>query len=386
MMRPMKLAGDQLMFGEGCLAHLETLPFKKAFIVTSGRILEETGILPKVREHLTNAKMQTTTFYDVEPDPSFNTIMAGANEMKKFNPDVIIAVGGGSAMDAAKGMWIYYEHEELSTLEEILPPNQFPTLRNKAKMVCIPSTSGTASEVSRSIVVTDNVTGFKHGLGNMEMMPDYAICDPLVTASMPKSLTAATGMDALTHAVEAFTSNRANHVSDVLAVSAIKDIINNLVNAYNEPTNLVYRENMLNASVVAGMAFTNVSLGIVHSIAHTLGSYFHVPHGLANAIMLPYVIRFNMLESQGKKRYQELEEQLNLSSIINTIEDMNKKMNIPASLNEIIKDEDLFTSKIEEMAAMSLKDGCTKTNPVIPTFDQFKYIIKAAYHKELIGE
>ena len=380
MMRPMKFAGQQLMFGEGCLAHLETLKGSKAIIVTSGDILDKTGILPRVRTHLKNANIESKTFYDVEPDPSFGTVIKGAEMMKEYQPDLIIAVGGGSAMDAAKGMWIFYEHPSLSKLAEILPPNTFPKLRNKAIMVCIPSTSGTASEVSRSIVITDDNTGFKYGIGNMEMMPDIAICDPLVTATMPGFLTAATGMDALTHAVEAFTSKRANYLSDILAIQATKDIVDNLELAYNNPKDLEYRENMLNASVVAGMAFTNVSLGIVHSMAHTLGSYFHVPHGVANAMLLPYVIQYNSRDEDAKVRYQLLADKCEVKSFYETVLKMNKNLKIPKTLKEYIKDDMTFDNKLDELAAMSLKDGCTKTNPVIPSFDQFKEILNAAYY------
>lgn len=380
MMRPMKIAGKELMFGVGSLAHLETLKATKAVIVTSGDILEKTGILPMVRKHLQNVDIESITFYDVEPDPSFSTIMKGAQVMKEYQPDVIIAVGGGSAMDAAKGMWIYYENELLTTLADILPPNPFPSLRNKAHMVCIPSTSGTASEVSRSIVVTDDKTGFKFGIGNMEMMPDIAICDPLVTATMPPFLTASTGMDALTHAVEAWTSNRSNYISDILALPAIVDIVDNLELAYNNPTDLLYRENMLNASVVAGMAFTNVSLGIVHSMAHTLGSYFHVPHGVANAMLLPYVIKFNSKDEDARDRYQQLSDICGVDSFYERVLEMNRNMKIPATLKEYIKNDTEFDKKLDELAAMSLKDGCTKTNPVIPTFEEFKLILDAAYY------
>ena len=380
MMRPMKFAGKELMFGEGCLAHLETLKGTKAVIVTGGDILDKTGILPIVRKHLENANIESITFYDVEPDPSFSTIMKGAQVMKEYNPDLIIAVGGGSAMDAAKGMWIYYENETLTTLADILPPNPFPTLRNKAHMVCIPSTSGTASEVSRSIVVTDDNTGFKFGIGNMEMMPDIAICDPLVTATMPPFLTASTGMDALTHAVEAWTSTRANYLSDILALPAVVDIVDNLELAYKNPKDLQYRENMLNASVVAGMAFTNVSLGIVHSMAHTLGSHFHVPHGVANAMLLPYVIQFNSKNEDAQDRYQQLADICGVDSFFERVQEMNKNMGIPSKLKEFIKDDIEFENKLDELAAMSLKDGCTKTNPVIPTFEEFKIILNAAYY------
>lgn len=380
MMRPMKIAGKELVFGQGCLEHIETLQGTKAIIITSGDILEKTGILPIVRNHLENANIESKTFYDVEPDPSFSTVMKGAEMMKEFNPDLIIAVGGGSAMDAAKGMWIFYEHPHLSSLAEIMPPNTFPKLHNKALMVCIPSTSGTASEVSRSIVITDDSTGFKYGLGNMEMMPDIAICDPFVTKTMPGFLTASTGMDALTHAVEAFTSNRANYLSDILAIQATKDIVENLELAFNNPENLEYREYMLNASVIAGMAFTNVSLGIVHSMAHTLGSYFHVPHGVANAILLPYVIKYNSHNKEAADKYQQLANKCGVESFYQVVVKMNENLKIPKNLKEYIKDDIAFDQRLNEMALMSLKDGCTKTNPVIPSYEEFRKILDAAYY------
>ena len=206
MMRPMKLAGSELMFGEGCLEYIKTIKVEKVSIVVGGKSMERSGMLAKVEGYFHEAGAETMVISGVEPDPSFETVMRGAQEMLGFGPDLIVGLGGGSAMDAAKAMWIFYEHPELKTMESVLPPNEFPKLREKARLCCIPSTSGTASEVSRSIVISDNETGLKHGLGNMEMMPDIAICDPEVTVSMPAKITAETGMDALTHALEALVS------------------------------------------------------------------------------------------------------------------------------------------------------------------------------------
>ena len=244
MMRPMKLAGQQLMFGQGCLAHLKTLDTKRAIIVTGGSSMKRNGIFDEVVGYLHEAGAEVAEFGGVEADPSFRTVWAGAEKMKEFKPDLIIGLGGGSAMDAAKMMWVYYEHPELTTLEEVLTAKPFPKLRQKALYCCIPSTSGTASEVSRSVVITGD-DGMKHGLGNMEMMPDIAICDPRVTASMPPHITAETGMDAMTHALEALVSNRANYVSDVLAVKAVEDIYEYLPKAYENGTDLDARERML---------------------------------------------------------------------------------------------------------------------------------------------
>lgn len=378
-MRPMKLAGQQLMFGEGCLAHLKTLETKRAIIVTGGSSMKKNGIFDEVVGYLHEAGAEVTEFGGVEADPSFRTVWAGAEKMKEFQPDLIIGLGGGSAMDAAKMMWVYYEHPELTTLEEVLTAKPFPKLRQKALYCCIPSTSGTASEVSRSVVITGD-DGMKHGLGNMEMMPDIAICDPRVTASMPPHITAETGMDAMTHALEALVSNRANYVSDVLAIKAIEDIFAYLPAAYENGTDYHAREMMLNASTIAGMAFTNVSLGIVHSMAHTIGSVFHVAHGLADAILLPYIIEFNSGAAYAAEKYADMAAKLGQKDMVTCIRTLNKKVGIPETLSACIADEAAFMAKLDEMAECAMADGCTKTNPIIPTLEQLKELFVKAYH------
>lgn len=382
MMRPMKLAGSELMFGEGCLEYIKTIKAKKVSIVVGGKSMERSGMLVKVEGLFHEAGAETMVVRDVEPDPSFETVMRGANEMLEFGPDLIVGLGGGSAMDAAKAMWIFYEHPELKTMESVLPPNPFPTLRGKARMCCIPSTSGTASEVSRSIVISDNATGLKHGLGNMEMMPDIAICDPEVTVSMPAKITAETGMDALTHALEALASTRANYVSDILATQSAIDIMETLPVAYENGTDMHAREIMLQASMVAGMAFTNVSLGIVHSMAHTLGGMFHVAHGLADAILLPYVIRYNSEDAKAKEVYDAFAQKVGAENLYEAVEALNKKLNIPSCLQEVIPDEAAFVEKLDEMAALAKADGCTKTNPIIPEVEGFKELFMKAYKGE----
>lgn len=379
MMRPMKLAGSELMFGTGCLEYIKTIASKKAVIVIGGKSMERSGILQKVENYFAEAGTETKVFSGVEPDPCFSTVKKGAEMMKTFGPDLIVALGGGSVMDAAKTMWVYYEHPEFTTLEEVLTANPFPKLRNKARFVCIPSTSGTASEVSRSVVISDDETGMKHGLGNMEMMPDIAICDPEVTATMPPHITAETGMDALTHAVEALASSRANYVSDILAHAAIMDIINTLPKACHNGNDMAARETMLNASMVAGLAFTNVSLGIVHSMAHTLGGYFHVAHGLADAILLPYIIEFNSTNPVAKAIYDKLAKDLGGNDFCEIVKNLNRSVGIPACMKEVVPDESAYLSKIEEMSAAALADGCTKTNPVIPTIGQFIELFKKVY-------
>lgn len=378
MMRPMKLAGSQLLFGEGCLAFLKDVGSKRAMIVTGGSSMKRSGILDKVEGYLKEGGAEVSVFEGVEPDPCFATVMRGAKAMQEFQPDLIVALGGGSPMDAAKGMWVYYEHPELTTLEQVLTASPFPKLREKARLCCIPSTAGTASEVSRSIVISDD-KGVKHGLGNMEMMPDIAICAPEVTVSMPPHITAETGMDAMTHALEALVSNRANYVADVLARQAVVDIHDNLPKAYENGKDLAVREVMLNASMVAGLAFTNVSLGIVHSMAHTVGSLFHVSHGLADAIILPYIIRFNSGDARADGIYKKMASAFGSQDMAEVVSNLNKKLNIPASLKEVISDEKTYYDRLEEMAKMALADGCTKTNPIIPTTDQLVELFKIVY-------
>lgn len=380
MMRPMKLAGQELMFGQGCLEHLRTLKGNKAIIVTGGSSMKKSGILQRVIDYLKEANIESEVFSGVEPDPLFSTVMKGANKMKEYKPDIIIGLGGGSAMDAAKGMWVYYENEDLKTLQDILPPNVFPKLRKKAYLVCIPSTSGTASEVSRSIVITEDETHTKFGIGNMEMMPDIAICDPIVTMTMPNKITAETGMDALTHSLEAWVSRRANYVSDILSGAAVKDIVEYLPKVFEDNENVEYREKMLNASLTAGLAFTNVSLGIVHSMAHTLGSLFGVAHGLVNAIILPYVMEFNSNDEEAKIKYSQLGTNLNKNgNLINIVRELNNKLNVPSALSELIPNGEEFKGKMEAMIDMALADGCTKTNPIIPTRDELRDLYLRAY-------
>lgn len=382
MMRPMKLAGSELMFGAGSLEYIKSIDAQRASIVVGGSSMEKSGMLAKVEELFHDAGAQVSVIRGVEPDPSFGTVLRGAGEMLEFQPDLIVGLGGGSAMDAAKAMWIYYEHPELKTIEEILPPNEFPKLRTKARLCCIPSTSGTASEVSRSIVISDNERGIKHGIGNMEMMPDIAICDPAVTMSMPAHITAETGMDAMTHAVEALVSQRANYVSDILAKQAVKDIFTYLPLAYEDGEDVEAREKMLNASMAAGLAFTNVSLGIVHSIAHTLGSFFHIAHGLGDAIVLPYVIHFNEAKSaEARNIYKNMAEEQKLDSFEAGIMELNKKLHITDKISALLSEEQKaeYQEKIPEMADMALADGCTKTNPAIPTKTEMEEMFKTIF-------
>lgn len=379
MMRPMQLGGKEIIFGEGTLEHLRVIPQKRTTIVIGGSSVKKNGTLDQIIAILDERHVPWNVVDGIDDEPTWQQVREGADQMLEFEPDLIIAVGGGSVMDGAKAMWVVYEHPELTELHMITSASPFPALRNKAHMCCIPTTSGTASEVSRSVVITNEKTGMKHGIGNMEMMPDYAICDPVLTITMPPHITAATGMDALTHAVEAYVSKRANVLADVLAEAAIKMIVEWLPIAYRDGHNMEARENMLVASMIAGMSFTNVSLGITHSISHTLGGHFHLPHGLLNAIVLPYVIDFNMGDPEAKRRYEKLAKLCGVTSFASLIRDLNKTLGIPDSVGELIDDKDKYEALNREMSEMSKADGCTKTNPIIPDLDEVGILLKEIY-------
>jgi len=378
----MKLAGNELMFGEGSLEYIKTIQAERVSIVIGGSSMEKSGMLEKAAGYFKDAGAQTRVIKGVESDPSFQTVMNGAAKMLNFKPDLIVGLGGGSAMDAAKAMWVFYEHPELKSMEDIMPPKPFPKLRTKARLCCIPSTSGTASEVSRSIVISDTETGMKHGLGNMEMMPDIAICDPEVTVSMPPKITAETGMDALTHAVEALVSARANYLSEILATQAALDIMRYLPKAYHNGQDIEAREKMLLSSMTAGMAFTNVSLGIVHSMAHTIGGFFHIAHGLADAILLPYIIEYNSANEKSRQIYEGLAVKAGVKDLGKAVTELNAALNIPQCFAAVILDEEAYLNKIKEMAEMALADGCTKTNPIIPTVEELAELFRKAYKGE----
>ena len=380
MMRPVKLAGDQLIWGEGSLSHLATLEGKKAVIVLGGKSMQKAGFVDKVKDYLNQAGIESVVFEGVEPDPHLSTVKRGAEFMLQENPDWIIGMGGGSVMDAAKCMWVFYEHPELTKLEDFMRPNKVPPLRKKAKYCCIPSTSGSASEVSRSIVITDDETHCKVGIGDMEMMPDVAIVDPLITSTMPKHITAETGMDAMTHAIEALTSTRAHFLSDVLAKYAFKEIYEYLPKAYDEGSNLEYREHMANAAMTAGLAFTNVSLGLVHSFAQTLGGMYVLPHGLGDAIILPYIIEFNYADPRSKQICDELARSIGKTDLAQAVRELNDRLGIPRTVAEALDTtEDEYMGRLSEIAIGALKDGCTKTAPIIPPQSTMEELAKLIY-------
>lgn len=369
-----------IVFGNGSLEYLSTLEGKRATLVTGGSSMKRFGFLDKAKGELEKVGMKVSIIDGVEPNPSLETVIRGGKEMEEFQPDWIIAIGGGSALDAAKIMWVYYEYPD--TKFQDLVKFKFPKLRTKAKLIAIPSTSGTASEITAFSVITDTKNHIKYPLVSNEINPDIAILDGIIPSKMPPHITANTGMDVMTHAVEAYVSTNATSYTDPLAMEAIKLTLENLKIAYNNGDDLKARENMHNASTLAGMAFTNSSLGIVHSLAHKIGGEFGVSHGLANAILLPYVIDYNM---KNTDKYDDIKKQFNIDDLRKEIKELNKKVGIENSFKEVKEveiGEEKFNEVLDRMSENALKDPCTATNPRKPSVEDLKEIyINAFYGK-----
>lgn len=353
--------------GKDSLEVLKSLEGKRAFIVIGGGSMKRFGFLDKVLSYLKEANMETKVFEGVEPDPSVETVMKGAKEMEEFNPDWIVSIGGGSPIDAAKAMWIFYEYPDF-TFEKAIVPFGLPKLRRKAKFVAIPSTSGTATEVTAFSVITDYKAKIKYPLADFEITPDIAIVDPSLAETMPEKLVAHTGMDALTHAIEAYTASLRSNFTDPLALKAIEMVNMHLVNSYKG--DMEARGEMHEAQCLAGMAFSNALLGIVHSMAHKVGAVFHIPHGCANAIFLPYVIKYNRKACED--RYANIARHIGLKgesereltdALIDLINKFNKELNIPLSMKEYGIEEDDFKANLKFIAHNAVLDPCTGSNP-----------------------
>ncbi len=364
-----------LYHGAGSLEELKNLKGKKAVVVVGGGSMKRFGFLQRVEEYLKEAGMEVALFEGVEPDPSVETVMKGAKLMQEFGPDWIVAIGGGSPIDAAKAMWAFYEYPD-TKFEDLITPFSFPTLRTKAKFCAIPSTSGTATEVTAFSVITDYEKGIKYPLADFNITPDVAIVDPDLAETMPQKLTANTGMDAMTHAIEAYVSTLHCDYTDPLALHAIKMIHAYLVDSYNGDKEA--RARMHNAQCLAGMAFSNALLGIVHSMAHKTGAAFsggHIVHGAANAMYLPKVIKFNSKEPEALARYADIARFIGLAgdgdealtdALIAEIKEMNKKLNIAPCIKLYeggIIDEKEFNEKLATVAELAVGDACTGSNP-----------------------
>lgn len=381
-------------FGENAMENLKTLKGKKAIVVVGGGSMKRFGFLDKAVGYLKEAGMEVQLFEGVEPDPSVETVMRGAEAMRKFEPDWIVAMGGGSPIDAAKAMWAFYEYPD-TTFESLCIPFNFPELRQKAKFCAISSTSGTATEVTAFSVITDYSKGIKYPLADFNITPDVAIVDPELAQTMPQKLTAHTGMDALTHAIEAYVSTVANVYTDALAMKAIEMVTAYLPSSYKG--NKESRAQMHDAQCLAGMAFSNALLGIVHSMAHKTGAAFHegamqnqhIPHGCANAIYLPYVIKYNAHDERAAERYADIARMLGLSghsnkglieSLCRLIDDMNDQLNIPHTLKEFGVDEAEFNAKVDEIAVNAVGDACTGSNPRAIDPETMAKLLKCTYY------
>lgn len=388
-----------LYHGTGSLETLKTLTGKKAIVVVGGGSMKRFGFLDKAVAYLKEAGMEVELFEGVEPDPSVETVMKGAEAMRKFQPDWIVAMGGGSPIDAAKAMWVFYEYPD-TTFEEIITPFSFPTLRTKAKFCAIPSTSGTATEVTAFSVITDYHKGIKYPLADFNITPDVAIVDPELAETMPKKLVAHTGMDAMTHAIEAYVSTLHCNYTDPLALHSIKMIHNNLKKSYDG--DMEARAAMHDAQCLAGMAFSNALLGIVHSMAHKTGAAYtgdHIIHGCANAMYLPKVIKYNSKNEEAANRYAEIASFIGLAgatteekvdSLIAELRSMNDQLDIPQGIKNYGKsgvkadtsiiDEKEFLEKLPEVAKNAIADACTGSNPRQPSQEEMEKLLKACYY------
>lgn len=383
-----------LYHGKGSLSELKNLKGKKAIVVVGGGSMKRFGFLDKAVGYLKEAGMEVELFENVEPDPSVDTVMRGAKAMSEFGPDWIVAMGGGSPIDAAKAMWAFYEYPE-TTFDDLIIPFNFPTLRTKARFCAIPSTSGTATEVTAFSVITDYKKGIKYPLADFNITPDVAIVDPELAEKMPAKLTAHTGMDAMTHAIEAYVSTLHCDYTDPLALHAIKMIHDDLKKSYDGDMDA--RDSMHNAQCLAGMAFSNALLGIVHSMAHKTGAAYsggHIVHGCANAMYLPKVIQFNAKNAEAAERYAQIAVFMGLKgantkelvdALIAELKSMNESLDIPKCIKEYeggIIDEKEFLDKLPTVAELAIGDACTGSNPRIPTQEEMEKLLTACFYGE----
>ena len=403
---------NKIYFEANSLQYLEKMPdLSRVFIVTDETI-ESLGYVDKITYHLNRRQVpvQVSVFNQVEADPSLSTIRAGAEAMQRFQPDVIIALGGGSPIDAAKGMWLFYEKPDADFASMAQKFGdirkrvyKFPKLGVKAQLVAVPTTSGTGAEVTSFAVITDKDKGIKYPLADYELTPDVAILDPNLVMTVPKKVTADTGLDVLTHALEAFVSIMASDYTDALAMKAIQLVFENLPASY-ENADKRAREKMHNASCIAGMAFANAFLGVNHSIAHKLGHELKIPHGLANALLLPHVIEYNGTANPTKvasfpkydhyiahEKYAEVSRTLGLpcatpeegvKSLANAVRELMKRVGLPMSLKEMGFDEKEFLSKVTLLANNAFEDQCTGANPRLPLLTELEGLLKKAYYGE----
>lgn len=389
--------------GKGALEALKTFKGTRAMVCVGGGSMKKFGFLDRAVAYLQEAGMEVKLFEGIEPDPSVETVMKGAQAMLDFGPDWIVAIGGGSPIDAAKAMWIKYEYPDC-TFEDMCKIFGIPELRKKAHFCAISSTSGTATEVTAFSIITDYAKGIKYPIADFEITPDVAIVDPELAETMPKKLVAHTGMDAMTHAVEAYVSTANCDYTDPLAIHAIEMIQNDLVASYNGDMDA--RDRMHNAQCLAGMSFSNALLGIVHSMAHKTGAAFadygaHIIHGAANAMYLPKVIAFNAKNLVARKRYGVIADYMGIckksasdsekvKALIAYLRKMNDDLNIPHCIKNYGADsypceqgfvpEDVFLERLPEIAKNAIGDACTGSNPRRPSQREMEELLKCCYY------
>ena len=390
-----------LYHGKGALEALKTFEGKRAMVCVGGGSMKRFGFLDKAVAYLKEAGMEVELFEGIESDPSVETVMRGADAMLKFEPDWIIAMGGGSPIDAAKAMWIKYEYPDC-TFEDMCKVFGIPKLRRKAHFCAISSTSGTATEVTAFSIITDYSKGIKYPIADFEITPDVAIVDPDLAETMPKKLVAHTGMDAMTHSIEAYVSTANCDYTDPLALYAIKMIQHDLIDSYNG--DMAKRDSMHNAQCLAGMAFSNALLGIVHSMAHKTGAAFadygaHIIHGAANAMYLPKVIAFNAKDKTAAERYAKIADYMELggntteekiANLIAELRHMNDELNIPHCIKNYGADsyptengfvpEEVFLERLHDIAVNAIADACTGSNPRQPSVEEMEKLLKCCYY------
>lgn len=364
--------------GIGSIENLKEVKGKKAIIVTGNGSMKKAGYLDKAIDILKVVGIDSAVFEGVEPDPSIETVMKGVEAFNKEQPDVIIGLGGCSAIDAAKTMWVFYEYPD-TKFEDIIPPFKIKPLRNKASFIAIPSTSGTGTEVTCVAVITDRNNGVKYPIVSYEICPDIAIVDGDLCKTMPPNVTANTGMDALSHACETFVATLDSNYTDALAAESVKMIFQNLPKAYNDGNDMEARQAMHDASCLAGMAFTNAMLGIIHSMAHQLGGMFGVPHGRANALLMPNVIRYNSKSTDKYRCLAQIVEKKAAEEFAQEVEKLRKNVGIENSLREYGIEENIWQEKLDTITQNAMNDPCTGTNPRKPTLEDIKKIYECCY-------
>jgi alcohol dehydrogenase class IV len=373
----------RVVFGEGTLAHLKEIEGRRAFVV-SDENLEKLGFVQAVRDGLAKAGLGSDCYLEVEPDPSLETAQRGARAMAAYEPDWVVGLGGGSCMDAAKAMWVLYERPDLRP--EAINPVETLGLREKARMIAIPTTAGTGAEATWIIVLTDTEEGRKLGLGSRENLPDLAIVDPSLSKGMPPRLTADTGVDALTHAVEGYASAWGNDFSDGLCLKAADLIFRYLPRAYEDGADDEAREKMANAATLAGLGFGNSMAGLAHSMGHALGGLFHTPHGRAVGLCLPYTMEY--AAGENPRRYSEMARYLGLPadskaqgarSLVQAVGDLLQRLEQPATLEDVGIEREALTEHLETLVDNAANEASTVVHPRIPSPDELARLFLCAY-------